>query len=130
MCIFISQVHIGNFYEEIGYINYKAFPLRLVLGLVLGIGFTLIAGIIVLVVCFSRKRRRLAMLYRKTPPQLQDLEDKHVRAHGNSYSENNPGGAEAVPLKSARSQTKDLDYDDVFEEDVDIKGITLFYYLF
>lgn len=123
----ISQVHIGNFYEEIGYMNYKAFPLRLVLGLVLGIGLTLIAGIILLVVCLSRKRKRLA-IYRKTPPKLQDLEDKHERAQCNSYSENDPGGTEAVPLKSSRSQSKELDKDDVFDEDVDIKGITLLHF--
>lgn len=122
--MFLKQISVGNYNETIGYIGYvdhTIFPLRLVLGVVLGVGLTLIAIFVLLVVCLSYKRKRLASR-KKVAPNLQDLESKRERAYGNSYSENAPCSLEAIPLKSYKNEPKDLREDEVLDDNIDANG--------
>lgn len=119
--MFLKQISVGNYNETIGYVDYTIFPLRFVLGVVLGVGLTLIAFIVLLVVCLSYKRKRLTS-YKKAAPNLQDLESKHERACGNSYSENAPCSLEAIPLKSSKNEPKHIGEVDVPDDNIDANG--------
>lgn len=96
------QISLGNYHESVGEVSYtdpKA-PIGLIIGLVLGILFTvIIAGI--LVWYFVLRRRKIVK--KKKAPTLRDVDRRPPRAPSNAYIA--PGGSkqETTPLRAVEA---------------------------
>lgn len=113
------QISLGNFHESVGEVSYTEpkTPIGLIIGLVLGILFTIIvAGILV---CYFVLRRR--KIVKKEAPTLRDVDRRPPRAPSNAYIA--PGGSkqETTPLRSMEARNDHDCFE--FNEVTDIKGM-------